>query len=121
MRLSDDEKRKLLLRAHEWSSSHSVESTSTAGLLSKYARECLLAPRQADQALTHADIQDFKQQLSRLEIQVAKVGVLMNQVARVANTKGIILHHDFNPLIGSMKSVVADIDDLMREIWERNR
>lgn len=121
LRLSAEEKRRLISRAQEWNASRGEDDEAAgSGSLSRYAREMLLGPKSEEQTVTRAELLDWKDKAARLTIQIAKVGVNINQVARVANAKGVVLDKSVLRLVSEMKPLMKEADTLIREMMERN-
>lgn len=121
LRLSAEEKRRLISRAQEWNASRGEDGEAAgSGSLSRYAREMLLGPKSEEQTVTRAELLDWKDKAARLTIQIAKVGVNINQVARVANAKGVVLDKSVLRLVSEMKPLMKEADTLIREMMERN-
>ncbi|RBP98807.1 plasmid mobilization relaxosome protein MobC [Bifidobacterium xylocopae] len=120
IRMSADEKELLLFKARQWASRAGDDSEPSSGVLSKYARSVLLAPDAEQQAVTKQEIIDFKDKTSRLAGQIAKVGVNLNQVARVANAKGIVITPEVARLVQQMKPLLKEAADLIHDMMERN-
>lgn len=120
MRMSMEEKRRLEERARQWGKDNGY-AFNDSGMMSRYAREVLLGPRRDDQALTHADLVSFKLKLRESQISMVKVGTLMNQIARVANSTGHIMHKELRESLVQMRHEIDRIEDTITVIWNRNR
>ena len=121
LRLNAEEKRRLIDRAQEWNASRGEDGEVTgSGSLSRYARAMLLAPKGDEQSVTREELVDWKDKAMRLTLQIAKVGVNINQLARVANARGVVLDKSVLRLVGEMKPLMAEADNLIRGMMERN-
>jgi len=121
LRLNADEKRRLIARAQEWNASRGKGGEEQGSVsISRYAREVLLAPKSEEQSVTREELLDWKDKAVRLTMQIAKIGVNVNQVARVANAKGIVLDKPLLRLVEEMKPLMAEADILIQSMMERN-
>lgn len=121
LRLNADEKRRLIARAQEWNASRGRGGEESGSVsISRYAREVLLAPKSEEQSVTREELLDWKDKAVRLTMQIAKIGVNVNQVARVANAKGIVLDKPLLRLVEEMKPLMAEADILIQSMMERN-
>lgn len=121
LRLNADEKRRLIARAQEWNASRGRSGEDPGSVsISRYAREVLLAPKSEEQSVTREELLDWKDKAVRLTMQIAKIGVNVNQVARVANAKGIVLDKPLLRLVDEMRPLLAEADILIQSMMERN-
>lgn len=121
LRLNADEKRRLIARAQEWNASRGRSGEDSGSVsISRYAREVLLAPKSEEQSVTREELLDWKDKAVRLTMQIAKIGVNVNQVARVANAKGIVLDKPLLRLVDEMRPLLAEADILIQSMMERN-
>ena len=120
MRLSTEEKRRLMERARQWGRDNGY-AANDSGMMSRYAREVLLGPRRDDQALTHADLIGFKLDLHASQRSISKVGTLVNQIARVANSTGHIMTKELREAIAQMRHEIDRIEETIVAVWDRNR
>lgn len=121
LRLNADEKRRLIARAQAWNASRGRGGEEQGSVsISRYAREVLLAPKSEEQSVTREELLDWKDKAVRLTMQIAKIGVNVNQVARVANAKGIVLDKPLLRLVEEMKPLMAEADILIQSMMERN-
>lgn len=120
MRMSMEEKRRLEERARQWGKDNGY-AFNDSGMMSRYAREVLLGPRRDEQALTHADLIGFKLRLRESQISMVRVGTLMNQIARVANSTGHIMTKELRESLVQMRLEIDRIEDTITAIWNRNR
>lgn len=120
MRLSEVEHQQLIRHAAEWSVRMGLSGDPQGLNLSKYARETLLAPHAEDQAVTRGELIDFRDRASRLTMQIARVGVNINQIALVANAKGIVLDRETTRLVEQMKPLLDEANDLIHTMFEKN-
>lgn len=121
LRLNADEKRRLIARAQEWNANRGRGGEEQGSVsISRYAREVLLAPKSEEQSVTREELLDWKDKAVRLTMQIAKIGVNVNQVARVANAKGIVLDKPLLRLVEEMKPLMAEADILIQSMMERN-
>lgn len=120
MRMSADEKRRLEERARQWGKDNGY-ATNDSGMMSRYARDVLLGPRKEDQALTHADLIGFKFRLRESQISMVRVGTLINQIARVANSTGHIMSAELRESLVQMRREIDRIEDTITDVWNRNR
>ncbi|GAA6123766.1 hypothetical protein BPY_18740 [Bifidobacterium psychraerophilum] len=120
MRLSEVEHQQLIHHAAEWAVRQGLSGDPQGMNLSKYARETLLAPHAEDQAVTRAELIDFRDKASRLTLQIARVGVNINQIALVANAKGVVLDRETTRLVEQMKPLLDEANDLIHAMFEKN-
>lgn len=120
MRLNEVEHERLIRHASEWAVRMGLTGNPQALNLSKYARETLLAPHAEDQAVTRAELIDFRDKASRLTMQIARVGVNINQIALVANAKGIVMDRETTRLVEQMKPLLDEASDLIHVMFEKN-
>ena len=120
MRMSVEEKQRLMERAGQWARDHGY-AANDSGMMSRYAREMLLEERRGDGKLTYADLIGFKRDLHDSQRSIARVGTLMNQIARVANSTGHIMTNELRETVGLMRHEIDRLEDTIRTVWERNR
>ncbi len=113
IRLNEVEKIRLVEHAAAWALRSGLSGGSQRLNLSGYARETLLAPRVEDQAVTKGELVDFREKATRLATQIAKVGTNINQIARVANSQGVVLDRQVLRLVEQMRPLLRDSQRLI--------
>jgi recombinational DNA repair protein (RecF pathway) len=120
VRLNQTEKERLIRHAADWSVRMGLSGDPQRLNLSKYARQTLLAPHVEDQSVTRAELIDFRDRATRLMGQIAKVGGNINQIAKVANTNGVILDQELSRTMARLMPLLDEADTMIRLMLERN-
>ncbi|MCI1868965.1 MULTISPECIES: plasmid mobilization relaxosome protein MobC [Actinomycetes] len=113
IRLNEVEKVRLVEHAAAWALRSGLSGGPQRLNLSMYARETLLAPHVEEQAVTKGELVDFRDKVTRLATQIAKVGTNINQVARVANSRGVVLDRQVLRLVEEMRPLLRDSQRLV--------